>query len=532
MEEAIQHLEACMTWQELEEAWKPASKKLHNAIAHNGWDKVTMEGVSSVEGLPVILARPRNEFLPTGFFKFELNRELEQMGVSVSEAQRSLLAHLRKWLRADRLYDEKKWGAARLMGDKKKWLAVYDILKTSHVYSCSLSDYRGLKHLIQKLSRSERLPDSSSLEALLLLRCAWTLADIFDEKADRFKLWAKLAYATLLIMGVIVVFFTTAEWTADLSTDTKKFVVLGLGLGSSSLAAWVTFTDPGKKWLKLRAGSEMLQAEIWRFRTRVGSYANNDLTHFNVGRAEAERRAEQLFQKKIFLVADTVLGAKVLVSANTTTDDVCIRFEGTRQHLETMIHERLRLHRLTSAHFRHKQYQKGQKSEAPPTGKDSHHAPASPDDYITWRLSPLLKFYQDRIPVYMWRRLIIQALFMIATVLTAVLSAADQTNWTAIVVSISSALGSWQEFTCVDKKLERYGTVVATLHNLMLWWQTLPDVDKANTRHIENLVERTEHAAYSEQSAWLSDAQQARDLAEKAASRDKGKLSEMKSRQG
>ena len=41
--------------------------------------------------------------------------------------------------------DEKKWGAARLMGDKKKWLAVYDILKTSHVYSCSLSDYRGLK---------------------------------------------------------------------------------------------------------------------------------------------------------------------------------------------------------------------------------------------------------------------------------------------------------------------------------------------------------------------------------------------------
>ena len=34
-------------------------------------------------------------------------------------------------------------------------------------------------------------------------------------------------------------------------------------------------------------------------------------------------------------------GAKVLVSSNTTTDDVCIRFEGTRQHLEEMIHARL-----------------------------------------------------------------------------------------------------------------------------------------------------------------------------------------------
>ncbi|CAE7348001.1 unnamed protein product [Symbiodinium sp. CCMP2592] len=138
------------------------------------------------------------------------------------------------------------------------------------------------------------------------------------------------------------------------------------------------------------------------------------------------------------------------------------------------------LHRLTSAHFKQKQYQKEQKSEALPTGKeDSHHAPASPHhDYITWRLSPLLKFYPDRIPVYMWRRGSGCALFMIATVLAAVLCAADLTNWRAIVLSISSALGSWQEFTCVDKKLQREGTVLATLHNLMLWCQPLPDVDK------------------------------------------------------
>ena len=126
------------------------------------------------------------------------------MGVSVTEAQRSLLAHLRKWLRADRDYDAKTSGPKRLLNDKKKWLAVYDILKTGHVHSCSLSDYRSLKHLIQKLSRSERLPDSSSLEALLLLRCAWTLADIFNEKAAQYKFWAKMAYATLLLMGVVV----------------------------------------------------------------------------------------------------------------------------------------------------------------------------------------------------------------------------------------------------------------------------------------------------------------------------------------
>ena len=30
-------------------------------------------------------------------------------------------------------------------------------------------------------------------------------------------------------------------------------------------------------------------------------------------------------------------------------------------------------------------------------------------------------------------------------------------------------------------KLERYGSVVAALRNLMVWWQTLPDVDKARS---------------------------------------------------
>ena len=49
------------------------------------------------------------------------------MGVSVSEAQRSLLAHLRKWLRADRLYDASKClgevaeGSLGLYWDKSKF---------------------------------------------------------------------------------------------------------------------------------------------------------------------------------------------------------------------------------------------------------------------------------------------------------------------------------------------------------------------------------------------------------------------------
>ena len=40
----------------------------------------------------------------------------------------------------------------------------------------------------------------------------------------------------------------------------------------------------------------------------------------------------------------------------------------------------------------------------------------------------------------------------------------------------------------------------------MLWWQSLPDVDKANSRNIQMLVESGEGAVAEEHSAWLSDA--------------------------
>ncbi|CAE7551426.1 unnamed protein product, partial [Symbiodinium pilosum] len=82
----------------------------------------------------------------------------------------------------------------------------------------------------------------------------------------------------------------------------------------------------------------------------------------------AERRAEQHFQKMIFLVTDSVLGAKVLISAHTTTDDVCIRVEGNRQQIEDMIKERMRQHKLTAAHYKHHQYRRSVPDE-PPLGK-------------------------------------------------------------------------------------------------------------------------------------------------------------------
>ena len=106
-----------------------------------------------------------------------------------------------------------------------------------------------------------------------------------------------------------------------------------------------------------------------------------------------------------------------------TTDDVCLSLgidEGTADvsrnesamDLASMMRKRLQRN-VTAAHRRHKQYPPSQSKPAdrpdPAAVEDSHHAPATPDEYIIWRLNPLRDFYQARIPRVRRTRMAIQA---------------------------------------------------------------------------------------------------------------------------
>ena len=153
----------------------------------------------------------------SGLFRVQLNREELEKSMAYERAHEALKQELSRWLVEAKDYDNAKKRPEEMKSDKRLWLAAYEVLKSPDVYSCKLSEHRRLKILIQKLSRSDRLPDNSSLEGLLLLRCAWTLADVFHEKATKLKLLAKLSFAVLLLLGVVITFVTTSAWTADLS---------------------------------------------------------------------------------------------------------------------------------------------------------------------------------------------------------------------------------------------------------------------------------------------------------------------------
>jgi len=254
----------------------------------------------------------------------------------------------------------------------------------------------------------------------------------------------------------------------------------------------------------------MLQAEIWKFRCRIGDYDLTDIDR--VSRIEAAQRAETRFREKIEEVQQTLLDAGIVAAsvfaASTISDEVCVKLQGGPKDVKKRMMARLKLHGLNS-HGKHHQYRGADETRSPTCpadGEDSFHAPVRPDEYLTWRLTPLLAFYRRRFPIYGWIRLLLHAAFIICSITTSILAAANLESWTALVVSVSAALGSWQEFIRVGEKLDRYAAIIQRLSSLMLWWQSLPDVDKANSRNIEFLVESGEGAVAEEHSAWLADA--------------------------
>ena len=68
----------------------------------------------------------------------------------------------------------------------------------------------------------------------------------------------------------------------------------------------------------------------------------------------------------------------------------------------------------------------------------------------------------------------------------------------------AAALTSWQEYTDVGRKTERYTRSVQGLRDLLDWWRSLGEVEKASKTVISQLVNGTESIINAEQTAWTS----------------------------
>lgn len=118
-----------------------------------------------------------------------INREL-QGAVEFKEVQSKLMDNINICLERNAKYDQSRHNVKSLASNKEKWHTVYMILKSS-VFSCGSNEYSKLRAKIEEIEEmacADRLPHNNTLQALVLLRYAWTLSDLFDAQSRLSKL--------------------------------------------------------------------------------------------------------------------------------------------------------------------------------------------------------------------------------------------------------------------------------------------------------------------------------------------------------
>uniref|UniRef100_A0A7S0VHN4 SMODS and SLOG-associating 2TM effector domain-containing protein n=1 Tax=Hemiselmis tepida TaxID=464990 RepID=A0A7S0VHN4_9CRYP len=137
---------------------------------------------------------------------------------------------------------------------------------------------------------------------------------------------------------------------------------------------------------------------------------------------------------------------------------------------------------------------------------DDFYSPVKPEVYLQRRLQPIKEFYQKRIPERVRWRSALQFIVFLASATGASLSYFEQPSYIAIVSAFASAVTSWQEFSDAGRKIERYTGSVRHIKNLMSWWNSLGEVEKASSENIHMLLLSGESIITNEHRAWLSTA--------------------------
>ena len=136
---------------------------------------------------------------------------------------------------------------------------------------------------------------------------------------------------------------------------------------------------------------------------------------------------------------------------------------------------------------------------------NDHQSPVPPALYVKMRLLVMRELYQLKIPrCYAWRRFW-ELVLTCCTVASATLSYLDSTShYVAVSSSVAAAVTSWLSHVELSRRIERYSNTVRSINDLLWWWESIDDVERANTMNITKLIETGESVLATERLTWIA----------------------------
>ena len=108
---------------------------------------------------------------------------------------------------------------------------------------------------------------------------------------------------------------------------------------------------------------------------------------------------------------------------------------------------------------------------------------------------------------------------MLCTIASATLSyGGTSAHWVAVSSAAAAAVTSWMSHDELTRRIERYSNAVRAINDLVWWWKSLDDAERANTAQISRLIENGEAILATERLAWIAAARNPRDDSDTNAS--------------
>ena len=300
----------------------------------------------------------------------------------------------------------------------------------------------------------------------------------------------------------------------------KPFGVIGLtlfifSLIGSIIAGYLAYVNPVRRWKELRLMSLHLKRDIWQFRTRSAKYSV-DSSGGGGGFINSKRHAERILRERVMYFRRVCLEKADVQNFDMLKDPKLELF----RHGQYRPPNDFNLQRLSKAGLKvgegilTKMYRLlcGKKIVGPTPSyssevgheNDDFYSPVKPENYMEWRVIPLLNFYRSRLPLYASADNWSQALLGLNSITSAIFAYFEMVSAVAIVAQASSVQINFSEFNDIKKKLLRYNGIIAALENQILWWNSLTKVEKASQVNVNKLVNGVEETIAGEQQAWLA----------------------------
>jgi hypothetical protein len=318
---------------------------------------------------------------------------------------------------------------------------------------------------------------ASDLQRLMLqlggdhtLRTAWEQFALYDYNAGLHQTGFKRLLLAILMLGVAgtvlaltqkqLVLWTggTGRW-GSLAASLRPFIVL-IPITTSVLLAANNRFQARKKWILLRGGAEALKREIYRYRTRTGSYNNQQTAASSVSRE--------------------VTLARQVVAINRSLSRTEVKSSALRPYQGTIPPE------MFGA-----------------TKSDDGFSQLTPERYLLIRLGDQINYYETKTNTLERRLKRLQWTIYITGGVGTFLAAMGAELWIALTTALATALAAYLSQNQIEDTLMSYNQALSDLHNVRSWWTSLTDAERRDQSNIDNLVEQTEKILEGESVGWV-----------------------------